>query len=302
MDTLVLLGCIAALGSAAAWAVGSLLWRKIGDDVSPLGMNLGKGLLGLVFLGGALAIFGIEPVDTRSLVYLGISGLLGIALGDTFFFMALVRLDPRLTLLLGSVGQVFTVLMAVVFLEESPSATAWVGIVLVIGGVTWVMRERQETDEEEGVRGRRSWGIVWGLLAALCMSAGTICAKKGVADVSALEGTFLRLAVGMAGLALFGAVRRQLGSWLSPFRDPRVLRSILAAVLVIIFGGFWLSLLALKCIDASVAIILMSVEPLFVLPLVAIFRKEKVSLRAILGAFVAVGGVGLIVWSLAEMS
>ena len=302
METLVLLGCAAALGSAAAWAVGSLLWRKIGDDVSPLGMNLGKGLLGLVFLGGALAIFGIEPVDTRSLIYLGISGLLGIALGDTFFFMALVRLDPRLTLLLGSVGQVFTVLMAVVFLRERPSAVAWIGIALVIGGVTWVMRERQETDDGEEVRSKKTWGVVWGLLAAICMSAGTIFAKVGVAEVSALEGTFLRLAVGMAGLALFGAVRRQLGSWLSPFRDPRVLRSILAAVLVIIFGGFWLSLLALKYIDASVAIILMSVEPLFVLPLVVIFRKEKVSLRAVLGALMAVGGVALIVVSLAETS
>jgi len=243
-------------------------------------------------------VVGVEPVDRRSLIYLGVSGLVGIGLGDTFFFMALVRLNPRLTLLLATVGQVFTVLLAVVILGERPSILGWAGIGLVLGGVTWVMRERLPGDDPDQQE-RRSQGIVWGLLASLCMAAGVLTAKVGVTDVPSLEATWIRLAAGMVGLALWGAARRQLGQWLAPFRDLALVRSIFVAVLVIIFGGFWLSLLSLKCIDASVATILMATEPLFVLPLVAIFLKEKVSARAVIGAGVAVGGVVAILIDLA---
>ncbi|GAH50516.1 unnamed protein product, partial [marine sediment metagenome] len=65
-------------------------------------------------------------------------------------------------------------------------------------------------------------------------------------------------------------------------------------VFIVVFGGFWLSLLALKYIDASIASTLNSTTPLFILPMVAIILKEKVSIQAILGAAIAVGGIALI--------
>ncbi len=294
MDVIALTGCLVALGAAAAWAAGSILFRRIGDDVSPMGMNLGKGLMGIVLLGIALAAAGTEPLDGRTALFLAASGLVGIALGDTFFFMALVRLDPRLTLLLGTIGQVLTVLMAMAFLGERPAAVAWAGIVLVLGGVTWVMAEQMEEDTAEQ-RSRRWSGVAWGLAAAVCMSVGIILAKVGVEEVSALEATLVRLAAGMAGLALYGAVRGQLRPWLAPFRSTALLRRIFVAVLVVVFGGFWLSILALKYIDASLATILLSTEPLFILPMVAVFLRERVTPRAVAGAVIASGGVVLII-------
>ena len=296
MNALALIGIGIALCSAAAWAVGSILFRKIGDDASPLGMNLGKGLIGLVLLGVVLLAVGLEPLDTRTLLYLGASGIVGIALGDTFFFMALMRLEPRMTLLLGTIGQVLTVLMALLFLGERPAPLAWGGIALVLAGVTWVMFEQLDEDDQD-VRSKRSQGVIWGLLAAVCMSVGIILAKVGVESVSALEATWVRLAFGMAGLTLYGLLTRNLVSWLTPFKSPVLLRKIFVAVLVVIFGGFWLSILALKYIDASLATILMSTEPLFILPLAIFILKEKVSVRAIVGALVAVSGVVLIVLS-----
>ncbi len=60
------------------------------------------------------------------------------------------------------------------------------------------------------------------------------------------------------------------------------------------FGGFWLSLVALKHTDASFANTLGSTSPLFILPMAAIVLKEKISMKAGLGAAVAEGGVALI--------
>ncbi len=288
------LGCLAALGSAVAWAVGSILFRRIGDEASPLGMNLGKGLLGLVLLGAALLLVGVTPMSARTVFFLAISGVVGIALGDTFFFMALMRLDPRLTLLLATVGQVATVFMAMVFLGERPGVLALAGIPLVLGGVAWVMSEQMPVQDKTGPRVKLQ-GIGWGLLASLCISSGFILAKVGLEDVSALQGTFWRFAFGMLGLGMFGWVRGELVSWLRPFADPHLLRRIVLAVLVVTFGGFWLTMVGYKYTHASVATILMSTEPLFILPLARIFMDERITPRAVVGALVAVAGVICIV-------
>jgi len=290
----VLLGCAAALGSALAWALGSILFRRIGDEASPLGMNLGKGILGLLLLGVALLLTGSVPMDGRTVLCLALSGIVGIAIGDTFFFMALVRLDPRLTLLLATVGQVVTVLLAMLFLGERPSALAWVGMSLVLGGVAWVMAEQMPLSERAGHRVRLA-GIGWGLCAALCISTGFLLAKLGLAEVGALQGTFWRFAFGMAGLATWGWVRGEIGTWLAPFASGALVRRILGAVAVVTFGGFWLTMVGYKHLPASLATVLMSTEPLFVLPLARFMLGERITPRAVAGAALATGGVVAIV-------
>lgn len=286
-----ILGSVAALVSAAAWAFGSILFRRLGEEVSPLGMNLGKGLLGILILGVIILLIGIEPLDARTFIFLGLSGLLGIALGDTFFFKALIHLEPRLTVLLSSLGPAFTVILAVVFLRERPSLLAWTGICLTIAGITWVLWERVPVEKIEV---KQTSGVKYAVLSALCMSLGVIFAKIGVAGCSALQATFIRFLWSVIGLTLWGSVTHSLKKWLKPLRQPRLFKLILSAVLVATFGGFWLFLVALKYIDASVATILNSTTPLFILPMAALFLKEKISLRAIIGAVVAVGGVALI--------
>jgi drug/metabolite transporter (DMT)-like permease len=284
-------GGFVALVSASAWAFSSILFRRLGDEVSPLSMNFGKAIIGILYLGAILLITGMEPVNSQAFLFLGVSGLLGIALGDTFYFRALIYLGPRLTILLGMLGPVITVILAVIFLKERLSPLAWLGIFLTIGGVSWVLWDRSPR-EKIG----KNWtaGIKYGLLSILCMSAGIIFAKIGVASISALQATFIRLLWAVIGLALWGCVSRKLKNWVIPFSSIRLLKFILFTVFVAVFGGFWLFLLALKYIDASIATILNSTTPLFILPMAVFILKEKISMRSIIGAIVAVIGVILI--------
>jgi len=287
-----LLGGIAALGSAASWAVGSILFRRIGDLASPQGMNLAKGLLGLLYLGAVLLIVGFVPVDGVTLGLLVSSGVVGIALGDTFFFQALIRLDPRLTVVLATVGQVFTVLLAIVVLAERPTFLSWVGMGLVLLGVFWVLWD--QLPKEEGARRVKLAGVGYGLASAACMAVGIILAKLAVEDVPALQATTMRLAAGMLALACWGGVQGQLVAWLQPFRERGLFKQLVVADLVIILGGFYLSMLALELTDASIATVLNATEPLFMLPLAVFVLREKLTIHAVLGAVVAVGGVGMV--------
>ena len=283
--------CGLSLLSACSWALGAILWGKLGERLSSYSMNLAKTAIGTLCLGVVLLFVGIEPIPARSIVFLALSGILGIAVGDTFFFLALMRLGPRRASLMGALNPVAIAVAAAALLGERPTPGAWAGILATTFGVGWVMWERSSTGAgpESG-----SSGIRWGLLSVLCTAGAVLLAKVGVASVPTAHATWIRLLAGSAGLALWGASRSQLGGWVDPFRQGTLLAKVAVVVVIVVFGGFWLSLVALKHIDASIAGPLNATGPLFILPMSILFMKEKLSLRSVLGTGIAVGGVALI--------
>ncbi|MBN3040894.1 MAG: DMT family transporter [Candidatus Omnitrophica bacterium] len=286
-----MLGCLTALISAASWAFGSILFRKLGDKATPLAMNFVKGIIGTVYLLVVISFLGFEKTDAQTILLLSASGLLGIALGDTLFFKALIYLGPRLTILLSTLGPVFTITLAIIFLRERPSFLAWIGMFLTTSGILWVLWERAPREEA-----KNNWkpGVKFAILSAACMSLGIIFAKLGVVTSSAIQATLIRISASFVSLGFWGILTHSLDKWIAPFKSKKMLGLIALAVFVAIFGGFWMFLLALKYIDASIATILSSTTPLFILPMSAFFLKERISARAILGACVAVSGVVLI--------
>jgi drug/metabolite transporter (DMT)-like permease len=287
-----LLYCGVSLLSACSWALGAILWRKLGEQLSSYSMNLGKTLLGSLYLGLFLLLVGFRPVDARSALFLVLSGIIGITIGDTFFFLALMKLGPRRASLMGALNPAAIAVAATVSLGERPTLGAWAGIMATTLGVGWVLWER--TSAADRSTEHSSLGICYGLLSVLCTSGAVLLAKVGVASVPTVHATWLRLLAGAAGLAAWGASRSELGKWVAPFRRGHLLAKVAVVVAVVVAGGFWLSLVALKHIDASIAGPLNATGPLFILPMSVILMKEKLSRRAVLGTVIAVGGVALI--------
>ncbi|MBR8830402.1 MAG: hypothetical protein N5P05_000128 [Chroococcopsis gigantea SAG 12.99] len=288
-----IIGMTAALGSAASWAVGSILFKGLGEHLSPLAMTLAKGIASIFLIALMLTITGTTAVETRTTLLLIASGLLGIALGDSFFFAALQDLSPHILIVLLMFGQVFTALLAVIFLGEMPSLTAWLGIALVISGIFLVLF----SGVTQKIQGFRLRGVIFGLLSVACMSISIIIAKPALESVSAMQALFIRMLAGTLGILVFGAARGQISGWMSPFKQRKLLMNFLLSVCVITFGGFWLSLVAIKYVDVTIANTLASTEPLFVLPLTAIFLKEKITAKAIIGTIITVMGIILICFS-----
>jgi drug/metabolite transporter (DMT)-like permease len=277
--------------------VSTILWRQIGDSLSPLGMNLGRCTLGTAFLALATLLTGAEAVDLRSFLYLAVSGVLGIAVADTYFFASLVLLGARTASVVGTLGPVFTALAAVGFLGERPSASVWLGIGLTTAGVACVVWRRSAEPEAE-----RRWrrGLAYAFLSLAATTAAVLLAKRGVAAMPALQGTLIRMAWGAAGLLGWMAVTGGRLQAVAPLRDARLFSKVALTVFVGTFGGLWLSLVGLKLADASVAAVLNSTTPLFVLPLGAVILGERLSGLVVLGAVVAVAGVSLVLtatWS-----
>lgn len=285
------LGCLAALGSAAAWAYGSILFRKLGEDVSPAGMVLANSVVGLVYLGLALAAVGFTLPDQRTFLVLGVSGLLGAAIGSIFFFRALMLLGPKLAVIMSLVSPAVTILLALVLLHERPSAAAWAGSLLVFAGIALVLWKRFPPESRE----KAVPGIAYSLLSTLCTAAGVLLAKISLKELPALEATFIRQAWAAAGLAAWGLCAGQIKVWLAPFKAARIFKLLLFSSFVVMLGGFWLMMVSLKYMEASLSTVLSMTEPLFILPLTYFLLKEKVAFRELAGALIAFSGVALIV-------
>ena len=290
-----MLGGLAALSSAFCWAVSAVMFQQLGQQLSALAMNLFKGIVAIVCLGLLTIPFGVADVSDDAFFLLALSGLVGICLGDTLYFLTIKRLGSRLTLLVGSLIPVATAMIAVTVLGEHISVDAAIGLVLTITGVSYVLWERSPIKAEYA-----QWrlGLFLGLLFVLANALGIIFTKVGVKDIPALDATFIRTLWAVFGLVSWGLISRSLLSWVEPVKDTAVRNRLLIASVIGAFLGTWLSVVALKYTHAAVAVTLNSTSPLFVLPLAMAVLKEQITWRAVSGAFVAIMGIAVYFFSL----
>lgn len=291
------LGAIAALGSAASWAIGAFLFKSLGERLSPLAMTLAKGVCSLLLLGTAVLLIGAAPLDYQSMALLALSGVIGIAFGDTFFFRALQGLAPQALLVLMVLGQILTIGLAVIFLQEQLPLIAVVGIPMVLAGVVIVLR----ATSNEGGGTTRFDGVIFGLLSVSCMAASVVIAKKGLGPQSdTIQATFVRMLSGTLGVFAYGIVFGRVKGWITPFQDRKLAARFVLAVSVVAFGGFWLGIVAVKYCSVAVASTLTSTEPAFGLLFASAILRERVSRMAVFGT--AVTFVGVVILSVPDIA
>ncbi len=309
-----LAGELAALSGAFLWAVASMIYTRVGRAVPAAEMNLLKNLVAMAMLGLTLLVVGeaLPPAAGPAVVLLLVSGVVGIGLGDTAYFETLNAVGPRQALLLETLAPPMAAVLALVFLGEKLQPGAWLGIAVTILGVTWVVTERvprsrasQEagalpggTVPEAGAGGARQLrrGLVFGLVAALAQAGGAVLSRAAFleADVSSLWSAFLRLAAGALLLGVWMALSRgRVGGWLRQPGATGIAGRLFAAITLGTYLALWLQQVSLKLVPAGVAQTLFATSPLFVLPFAA-WQGERVTLRAVLGACVALAGVGLL--------
>ena len=295
MMTNSMIGVVAALGSTASWALCGVLFKKLGERLDPVGMTAVKSLAAALFLAPMLFFIGGAAAGGHDMFLLAASGIIGIAIGDCFFFAALGQLSPLLlTILLLTCPNVFSGILGVLCLGEMPSVPVWCGIVLIMGAMALLM-----FPVEQGDGGKSTIkGVLLGVVSFICSSVSTVIAKPvmtGEAGVSPFAVTFYRMAAGGLVLAMFALCSGKVKVWARPFMDVRYGAGFMGVTAVVAFGGFGLSMAAFKYLDVVTAGALLSLEPLFVLPFMVLFGHHKVKIRELAGMALAVAGVLLIV-------
>lgn len=288
-------GEFAALGAAFLWALSAVVYTHLGQKISPLVLNLSKGVIAIAYIAITLILQGdFLPTNINgiNLGFLLVSGILGIGLGDTFYFEALNNLGARRTLLLEALAPPLAALIALLTLQESLNLTAWAGIFLTVLGVAWVISERVPGTGNKVVNPLR--GISFALLSAIGQASGAVLSRAALSTttINPLWSTLLRIVGGVSILLLWMPLQKQ-SSWWQPLQSKKLLGIIAITALFSTYLGIWLQQTAIKYTATGIAQALISTSPLFVLP-IALWMGEKVSFRAFLGVLVALGGIALL--------
>jgi drug/metabolite transporter (DMT)-like permease len=292
-----MIGEIAALTAAFLWALSSVVYGFLGKKIPPLQLNIFKGMIAIILILLTLMIQGlkISLIAPLPLVLLALSGLIGIGLGDTAYFLALNSLGARKTLVLETLAPPLSAFLAFLVIGETISLGNWFGILLTLLGVIWVISE-QNADITPVDHQR---GIIWAILAAIAQAVGAVLSRFALLDspISPLESSLIRIIAGVAIALMLTQI---------PFvaTQPNLIKTIQTSssrtfgiIFLAAFGGtylgIWLQQTSLKFAPTGIAQTLLATSPLFVIPF-ALIIKEKVTSRSLLGVIIALAGISLL--------
>ncbi len=288
-------GEIAALGAACVWAFATWIYGQFSHQFSALQLNIVKGIIASLMM---LILLPFAPIDTSTIeinhwLILALSGVIGIAIGDSAYFASLKRIGANKTLLLESLAPPLSGVLALVLIGSVLGIQAWLGVIVTTVAVTFVIFQPSQAGEQQ------SWsGIGFGLLASVCQASGVVISHYALvaADMSPLLGALVRLSVGV--VAVFGVVlvleRSPIQNMLSNLKilSQRAFLWLLCAIFVGTFLALWLQQIALKYANPAVAQTLIATSPLFIL-IISLVKGESISKRTIFGTVCAVAGISL---------
>ncbi len=296
------IGELAGLTTSICWSFTSIFFTLSGRQVGSAVVNRTRLVLAFIMVSSLHLITQGELLplhaDPERWGWMAASGVIGFVIGDACLFQAFVMIGPRLSMLLMALNPVMGAVLAWALLSETLAAGEMVGIALAIAGVAWVVTDRRNGRDGLPDASLRYYviGVLFGLGGALGQASGLIASKKGLeGDFSALSGNLMRLTVATLVIWALAAANGQMRPTAHKLREhPRAIRFILGGAVAGPFLGVWLSLIAVQNAPVGVASTLMSLTPVFLLPLGWLFFKERITRRAVVGTALAVAGTAIL--------
>lgn len=283
-----------ALGCALVWAFAVIFFRRSGESMPPLALNLFRVafstalfLVTLTVTGSSL--LGRAPVADYALL-LG-SGVVAIAVSDTLFHAALNRVGAGINAVVDTLYSPFTAFGAFLFLGERLDGWQVAGMMLVIGSVVVATR----MDPPPGTPRRTLVaGVLLGVASMASLAAGIVMAKPALAGADVVWATAVRqvgaLAVLLPAALLAPGRRARLRALkLGPGWRYAVPGTVLGSYVALIL---WIA--GMKHTAVGKAAVLNQTSTIYTLVLASLILGEKFTRRTALAACLALAGVVLV--------
>jgi drug/metabolite transporter (DMT)-like permease len=288
------MGEISALTCALLWAFAVILFRRSGESVPPIALNLFRvSLSSLLFL-LTLAVTGkgfFRQAPLVDYLILMASGIIAIAISDTLFHMCLNRVGAGINAIIDTLYSPFIILFAFVMLGERIGIMQFGGMALIIGGVLTATRVRPPRGIQ---RATLLAGIGFGVGAMATLAFGIVIAKPVLERSDIIWATSVRqfgslMVLVPVTLALpqrrrYWAVMKPGPSW--KFSLPGTVMGSYLALL------FWIA--GMKFTQAGTAAILNQTSTIYILVFASLFLKEAFTRRKLVAAMLAVAGIVLV--------
>ena len=279
-----------ALSSALTWALAVILLRRSGETLPPFELNLFKNCFGMALMVPTILLvdgFKLPDYTATELLLVFGSGLVGIAIADTWYLKALNIMGASRTGIVSSLFSPFVILLSAIFLGERLVPWQWSGLVLVMSGVllvTW-RRHRSVVDAADVKR-----GVMYGVGAVFTMAVGIVMVKEILETGSFLWTVELRLVGGVAGMLVLLLVPARWKSVRANFSQPQPWGTVMFASFMGAYFALILWLAGYKLIDASVASVLNETNVAFIVLLAWLMLGEPINGRKLAGLALTLGG------------
>jgi drug/metabolite transporter (DMT)-like permease len=285
-----MLGIAAALASAAVSALAVVAVGKNSKKSNAVNVSLVISVIGLVILWPlALLLTNFAAANVESIALFAINGALTPGLVRLLYYNGMKKLGTSVNSSIFAVYPLYSSILAILVLSESPRIENWIGMFAVILGVVLVEMSSRENNCED----KRRRCLLFPLLGGLTLGLSTIIRK---AALNLYDAPVLGIAVAYTfsflPYAIVLALNTQTRKELALKRDLRLfwVAGIGQAI------SWTLSFYALSLDTVSVINPVLSMEPIFVVILAYLFLREleRVTPRLIGSVALAVFGVVLV--------
>jgi drug/metabolite transporter (DMT)-like permease len=302
-----LIGESAAILTSCLWTLSSLFFTAAGRRFGSFSVNAYRTIMAIGLLGVAhVVLLGtlLPLASGGQWFWMGLSGVVGLGIGDFGLFAAYVMIGPRRTVLIQSSAPIFASLGAFFALGETFSLLSIIGVAVTLTGIFVVLVEKEENPEERreealAEKRRKSWGLLFALVSAMGQGFGAVLSKKGMyldasVAMNPLSAAFIRMMVTGLFVWTIAVFAQKLPQLQRAVKDRKGIKYAFAGALVGPFVGMTLSMVAIADTATGIAQTLMSLTPILIIPLIWVIYRERTNWRGILGAVIAIIGVAIL--------
>ena len=133
-------GFFAAISAVFFWTFACSIWRKESENLLPRQINIYKNVLASIFF--LPVVFTISWFSNiNSILILIVSGIIGIALGDTLYINALKIIGTRKTLSFEALTPIIATILGTFSINEIYPQKVWIGSFIVSFSLFMIVRQ-----------------------------------------------------------------------------------------------------------------------------------------------------------------
>jgi drug/metabolite transporter (DMT)-like permease len=305
-------GFLYAFGATLSWSIAGFYITRIAIHLPIPLLNAIRLLLGFVILVPIAAILEgnhffllFSFPYSMGWLWLSLSGIAGLVLGDLLSFKSYAILQPQKASIITTLSPASALLFGAILLNEKINVIGITGIFITIFGVMGISLGRtQLTQSPSTTHGTVGTAVMYGIGAAACHGLALAFSKKAFVlqkisghPIDPFSASFIRIfAASILALTIILISRKPRLHYEQLQNNKKLIwqtgiAAISNPVLAVTF-----SMLSIMYLDVAVAQTIFSLVPLFTALISFFILKEKVSLPSLLGIFISIIGVSLLIW------
>ena len=295
---------------ACSWTCTALFFEYAGKRIGSLQVNLIRLVFAGVMLGCLLLItsghFVPAGADTRTWLWMSLSGLVGFVFGDLCLFYSYTLITSRFSQLIMTLAPPFAAVSGFLLLNERTGWMGLLGMAITLTGIAISVLQR--SGGKDGNRGLKLHiplrGVLLALGGALGQGLGIVLSKKGMIYYEQSLGTHdlfsnyipfaatqMRIITGIIGFTLIIMLSGRGPKLMQALRDTKGMWATFGGSFFGPFLGVSLSLTAVRYTQTGIASTIMATVPILILiPYILIYKQRPKPIEVV-GAFLCVLGV-----------